>query len=235
MRKSFVRVVAGLSAAVAIAGPTGLVAMAAAPPSGGTQGSGALVAVLLGIGIEAHPGYVRISEVLHLENPTARELSKEVTIPLPAGARFVTYHEGLFRPRVEADRIIDRMTIGPGMHRVVYAYSVAGAGEVDLGRRAAMPIDRVDVLSLAPTQVRSDVLAAAPPVTSQGRTYLRATGRLSAPGTLTLAVTGVPALRRWPAPAAAATMGAMLLIGLAVAMSRAGVGGTSLKRFQRSR
>lgn len=238
MKPARTRVVAWAAAAsIMCVAAGGRIAAAGGPsqPPAGTPGAGAPAAVLLGIGIEAYPGYVRVSEVLHLENSSTRVFSGDVTIPIPASAGFLTYHEGLFNPRVESDRIVDRMTIGPGAHRVVYAYSVVGSGTVNLDRPATMLIERVDVLALAPAGIRSDRLTAAPSVSLRGRTYLRASGAVAAPGTFTLSVTGVPALRRWPAPAAAATLGAILLIGLAVAMVRGGVGGTSWKRFQRSR
>ncbi|MGH2372470.1 MAG: hypothetical protein ACRDIC_03205 [bacterium] len=222
-------------AAALLGASTRLVTAGPAAPPAAVAASGGPVAVQLGIGIETFPGYVRVSEVVHLKSSSPRAFVGEVVLPLPPAARYVTYHEGLFKPRVEADRIVDTMTIGPGVHRVVYAYSVAGAGTVKLDRQATMPIERVDVLTLAPAAVRSDHLAAALPVTLRGQIYFRASGRVQAPGAFTLSVTGVPALRRWPAPAAAATMAVMLLLGLAVAMVRGGVGGTSWKRFQRSR
>ncbi len=233
MNPALLSVVIATAATVAFAGPPGLPAHAAEPPAA-QPGSGALMAAQLGIGIEAHPGYIRVTEVLHLENPLDRGVVGEVTIPLPPSARFVTYHEGLFQPRVTSDRIIDRVTIAPGIHRVVYAYSVVGAGEIDLGRQVASPIAQVDVLTIAPVAARSDVLTAVPPVTTQGRTYLRASGRVSAAGAFALSVTGVPVLRRSPAPVAAGVMGAILLTGVIYAMSRAGVGGASWKRIHRS-
>ena len=211
-----------------------LTAAAAAPPTT-VAASGGPVAVGLGIGIEIFPGYVRVSEVLHLKSSSPRVFVGEVVLPLPPGARFITYHEGLVKPRVETDRIVDTMTIGPEIHRVVYAYSLAGAGTVKLDRQVTMPIERVDVLTTAPATVQSDHLASTLPVTLRDQVYFRASGRVQAPGIFTLSVTGVPAPQRWPAPAAAATMAVMLLIGLAIAIARGGVGGTSWKRFQRSR
>ncbi len=215
------------------AGTCLVTAVAAAPAA--VAGSAGPVAAQMGIGVETFPGYVRVSEVIHLRSSTPRAYVGEVVLPLPPGARFVTYHEGLVKPRVETDRIVDTMIIGSGMHRVVYAYSIAGAGTVKLDRQATMMIERVEVLSLAPATIHSDHLASALPVTLRNQIYFRASGRVQAPGVFTLSISGVPVLRRWPAPAAAATMAVMLLIGLAVAISRGGVGDTSLKRFQRSR
>lgn len=226
-------IVFAVAAGVLGASPRPVTTVVAAPAA--VAGSGGPIAMQLGIGIETFPGYVRVSEVVHLRSSSPRAFAGEVVLPLPPAARFVTYHEGLAKPRVEADGIIDTMTIGPKIHRVVYAYSVAGAGTVKLDRRATMPIERVDVLALAPAEIRSDHLASALPLTLRGRIYFRASGRVDAPGTLGLSVTGVPALRRWPAPAAAATMAVMLLVGLALAIARGGVGDTSWKRFQRSR
>lgn len=191
-------------------------------------------AALLGIGAEVHAGYVRVSEVLHLENTSTQAIAADVSIPFPSAARFLTFHEGLSQPRVEGDRIVDRLTLPPGLYRIVYAYTMGGAGEVALNRYLPMPIERVDVLTTAPAAIKSEGLTPLPPVTLGRRTFLRASGRISTPGTLALAVTGVPASRHWPAPVAAAFLAGLLLVGLGHAAARAGVASASWKRFQRS-
>lgn len=183
-----------------------------------------LQVVLLGIAVDAQPGYVRVSEVVDLHNPTGRTVLEDVAFPLPRGARYVTFHEGLQRPRVEASRIVDRLTMGPGILRIAYAYSVAGIGEVALDRQWSMPIERVEVFATAPAEIRSARLEVAPAVDADGRTYTRASARDLRPGTLALTVIGVPTPRYWPAPAAAGTLAGLLILGLVWTVVRNGRG-----------
>lgn len=193
--------------------------------SGGTTSDRVVLRIaLLGLAIDVQPGYLRISEVLHLSNPTSRTFAADLTIPLPRGARFITFHEGLRRPRVEGDQILDRLMIRPGAHQVAYSYSLAGAGEVALDRRISLPVERLEIFTSAPAETQSPVLRSGPMVTTEGRLYTRASGRGLPPGILSLTVVGVPAARLWPAPVAAATLAGMLIVGLAWAVMRTGSG-----------
>jgi hypothetical protein len=142
-------------------------------------------------------------------------------VPLPRAAQYVTLHEGFRAPRVGADAIEDQLVAAPGAHRLAFAYSVAGIGEVDLDRRVVWRIERLEVFTLAPAETRSPHLAPGARTTIEGRTFTRASGRFLAPGALGLTVTGVPANARWPAPAAAAMLAGVLAIGLAGAAVRA--------------
>ncbi len=208
-----------LSAAIRVAPVVGEVPSAAPAPD-----RPPLQIALFGVAVEAHAGYVRVSEVVDLRNPTERPVFEDVALPLPPGARYVTFHEGLQRPRVEADRIVDRLIVRPGTLRVTYAYSVAGVGEIVLDHKWSVPIERVEVLATAPALVRSPRLETVPPVVAEGRTYTRASAHDLRPGTLALTVTGVPAPSRWRAPAAAGTLGSLLVLGLLWAVVRTGRG-----------
>lgn len=188
---------------------------AGAAPSGADGGTSAPLRVsLMGIGVEVHPGYVRVSEVLAIENPSNATFVGDVTFGVPEAARYITFQEGLVRPRVDGPRIVDRLTVRPGAYRVAIAYSIAGSGDLDLSRPAPLPIDRLMVLATGPVQIHSSQLEPLPPVVDDGRTVVRAAGRAIAPGHLALRLAGVPAARRWPAPAAAGSLAALLAAGL---------------------
>jgi len=169
---------------------------------------------LLGMAIDVQPGYVRISEVVHLQNDTSRTFHGNLTFPLPRGARFITFHEGLHRPVVEGDRIVDRLIVRPGSHQATYAYTVAGVGAIVLDRPLPLPIERLEVFTVAPADVRSPRLQSAPTVTREEGVYTRASGRNVPAGLLPMTVVGVPAVRLWPAPAAAGTLAGLLILGL---------------------
>ncbi len=175
----------------------------------------ALRVVLLGLAIDVHPGYVRISEVVHLQNNTSQTFRGDVVYPLPRGARFVTFHEGLSRPSVQDDRIVDHLTVPAGSsHQAAYAYTVAGMGAIVLDRSLPLPVERLEVFTVAPAGVHSPNLRFAPAMTRDGRTYTRAMGLNLLAGSLPMTVLGVPAVQRWPAPAAAGTLAALLSLGL---------------------
>jgi len=189
--------------------------LAAGAPAGRLVPATVLRVVLLGLAIDVHPGYVRISEVVHLQNSTSQTFGGDVVYPLPRGARFVTFHEGLRRPAVRDDRIVDQLTVPAGSpHQAAYAYTVAGTGAIVLDRSLPLPVERVEVFTVAPAGLHSPNLQAAPAMTRNGRAYTRATGLTVPAGSLHMTVLGVPAVRRWPAPAAAGTLAALLSLGL---------------------
>jgi hypothetical protein len=169
---------------------------------------------LMGIGVEVHPGYVRVSEVINLENTTRETFTGDLPIGVPAAARYITFHQGLVRPRVDGEWLIDRLTVPPGPYRLAIAYSIGGSGDLDLGRPVAVPIDRLVVLATGAARIRSAQIETLPSVVDDGRTVARAAGRAIAPGTLVLRVEGVPFRRQWPAPAAAGLLGAILALAL---------------------
>lgn len=183
---------------------------------------------LLGIAVETRAGYVRVSEAVHLQNAGSQTFLGRMVLPLPAGARYVVFHQGLHVPRVEAGAIVDRLTVRPrtgqqpGTHQIAYGYSVAGSGEVDLGRRLLLPVERLELFTTDPALAHSPLLQHAAPVTSDGKSYKRATARAVPAGELALVVTAVPTVRLWPAPAAAALLFGMLALGLAWAALREG-------------
>ncbi len=177
---------------------------------------------LLGIAVEVRSGYVRVSEAAHIRNTGGATFLGRVILPLPAGARYVSFFDGLHAPGLEGGAIVDRLTVRPGTHQVAYGYSVAGSGEVDLGRRLPLSAERLELFVTAPAEARSPLLAQVPPLTTGGRTYTRAAARAVPAGDLLLTVEGVPVLRQWPAPAAAATLAGLLTLGLAWAVLRQG-------------
>lgn len=181
-----------------------------------------LMISLLGIAVEARKGYVRVSEAVHLQNAGSQTFLGGVVFPLPQGARYVAFYQGLHQPRVEAGAIVDRLIIRPGTHQIAYGYSVAASGEVDLGRRLLLPVERLELFTTDPAEARSPRLQQATPVVSEGQTYTRATARAVPSGDLALAVIGVPRVKLWPAPAAAALLAGLLVLGLAWAALREG-------------
>ncbi len=189
--------------------------LAAGAPAGRPVPATELRVVLLGLAIDVHPGYVRISEVVHLQNATSQTVRGDVVYPLPRGVRFVTFHEGLSRPAVQDDRIVDQLTVPAGSsHQAAYAYTVAGTGAIVLDRSLPLPVERVEVFTVAPAAVHSPHLRLAPAMTRDGRTYTRAIGFNVPAGSLPMTVLEVPAVQRWPAPAAAGTLAALLSLGL---------------------
>lgn len=176
--------------------------------------------VALGIAVDALPGYVRVNEVIHLQNPTTRTFLGDIRLPLPRGARYVVFADGFHQPRADGAVITDRLIVRPGSHQVAYAYSVGGDGEVSLDRTLPLPVDRVEMFVAAPAEARSPRLRPLPIETSEGRVYTRASGRAVPAGELTLSIAGVPSSRLWLAPVAAGTLAALLVVGLMVAMAR---------------
>lgn len=175
---------------------------------------------LLGIAVEVRQGYVRVSEVVHLQNPTSQTFMGEVTFPLPPGARFVAFADGFHQPRFADGRIGDRLIVRPGSHQLAYMYSIGGSGEVGLKRRLGLPVDRLELFVTAPAEARSPRLQALPSVTNEGQTYTRASGRAVPAGDLDVVVAGVPATRQWLAPAAAGALAAVLIAGLVWAVAK---------------
>jgi hypothetical protein len=175
---------------------------------------------LFGVAVEVWRGYLRVSEVVHLQNPTTRTFLGDVVFPLPAGARYVTFSDGFHRPRADGGAITDRLIVRPGAHQVAYAYAVRGSGDVSLDRRLAIPADRLEVFVRAPGEARGPVLRPLPSVASEGQIYTRATARAVPPGELRLTITGVPSARLWLAPVAAGTLAAFLIVGLMLAIAR---------------
>jgi hypothetical protein len=174
----------------------------------------------LGIAVDALPGYVRVNEVIHLQNPTTRTFLGEIRLPLPRRARYVVFADGFHQPRADGAVITDRLIVRPGSHQVAYAYSVGGGGEISLDRALALPVDRVEMFVAAPAEARSPRLQSLPIETSEGRVYTRASGRAVPAGELKLAITGVPSSRLWLAPVAAGTLAALLVVGLMIAIAR---------------
>jgi hypothetical protein len=205
-----------------------MTAAAAAAVPGGGEGSSAgdrarapLRAAFAGVAVEVYPGYVRVSEALHLHNGSKQPYVGEVHVGLPHGALFVTFHDGWQRPVLDGDRLRDRLTVPPGEYRLTYSYSVSGAGAVDLGRRVTVPIDRLETFTLAPAEMRGPALSNHAPSVAGGRVFNRASARAVGAGTLALEIVGVPDAQRWPAPAAAAALAAVLGAGLVIAVGRA--------------
>ncbi len=191
---------------------------------------------LLGLAVDVQQGYVRVSEVVHLHNASSHTFLGPVSFPLPHGAQYITFSDGLHQPRVDGVQILDRLIIRPGDHPAAYGYSVAGSGEVALDRRLPLPVERMEVFTSAPAEVRSPLLQPLPTVTNEGQTYTRASARAVPPGDLAMSVIGVPASRRWPAPAAAGTLAGLLIIGLMAAIAREGreaPGGVALEAQNR--
>jgi hypothetical protein len=180
----------------------------------------ALRIAALGLAVDVRPGYVRVNEVLHLQNPTTRTFLGDIRFPLPRGARYVVFAEGLHQPRVEGEAIADRLIVRPRSHQVAYTYSVGGHGEISLDRDLTLPVDRVETFVVAPAQMRSPRLQPLPDETSEGRVYTRASGRAVPAGRLTMSVAGVPSPRLWLAPVAAGMLAALLVAGLMFAMAR---------------
>lgn len=176
----------------------------------------------LGIAVDALPGYVRVNEVLHLQNPTTRTFLGEIRLSLPRGARYVVFGDGFHQPKAEGGVITDRLIVRPGAHQLGYAYSVGGGGEVTLDRELLLPVDRIEMFVTAPAEARSPRLQSLPSETNEGRVYARASGRAVPAGRLELSVLGVPSARLWLAPVAAGTLAALLAVGLMVALARTG-------------
>lgn len=177
---------------------------------------------LFGMAVDVQPGYVRISEVVHLQNPTSQTFVGPVVFPLPRGARYITFSDGLRQPKVEGTQILDQVIVRPGALQVAYGYSVAGSGELALDRRLLLPVERMELFTSAPAEVRSPRLQPLPTVTNEGQMYTRASGRAVPRGDLAMSVIGVPAPRMWLAPAAAGTLAGLLIIGLMAAIAREG-------------
>lgn len=177
---------------------------------------------LLGLAVEVRPGYVRVTEVVHLHNGTTRTFLGEITFALPAAARFVVFGDGLHQPRLTEAGIQDRLVVRPGGHQLTYQYAVRGGGVVALHRRLSLPADRIELFVTAPGEARSPRLRPLPSVVEDGVVYARASARDAAPGEFPLEIAGVPSEGLWRAPVAAGVLAALLVAGLAAVAARAG-------------
>lgn len=175
---------------------------------------------VLGMAVDVFPGYVRVSEGLRLRNRTNRTFLGTVRLPLPRGALYITYQEGLHIPEVEGAAIRDRLIVRPGSHQVAYAYSVAGEGDIALRRSLGFGVERLEVFTQAPSETRGPGLQTAASVDLDGRFYTRTFGRNLEPGPFTLTVGAVPGAGLWAAPAAAGTLAGVLIVGLVWAWRR---------------
>jgi hypothetical protein len=175
---------------------------------------------LLGLAINVRHGYVRVAEVVRLRNASSHTFLGPVSFPLPLGARYITFSDGLHQPRVDGAQILDHLIVRPGDYQVAYGYSVAGSGKVTLDRRLLLPVERMESFTSAPSEARSPRLEPLPTVTNAGQTYTRASAHTVPAGDLAISVIGVPAPRMWPAPAAAGTLAGLLIIGLVAAIAR---------------
>jgi hypothetical protein len=175
---------------------------------------------LLGLAAEVREGYVRVTEVVHLQNGSTRTFVGDVTFPLPRDARFVVFGGGLHQPRVTDAGIQDRLIIRPGAHQITYQYAVRGAGAVALDRHLTLPADRIEVFVTAPAEARAPRLRPLPTVAEDGVVYTRASARDAAPGAFAVEIAGVPSAGLWRAPVAAGAMAVVLIAGLLVALAR---------------
>ncbi len=181
-------------------------------------------------------GSVRSEEVLLVRNAGDKAYigSKEVSggrratlqFSLPTGAREVKYGEGLMECCVVPGEqgFADTMDVKPGERQVAYSYALAPtSGRLQFIRPVDYPTEATEVfLPEGAAQVAAEGLKAAGVVSGQDRRFQRftATGLLEAPATIALTLDNLPAVGgRWR-PYAYASVGMLLLAGVAYPIVR---------------
>lgn len=193
-------------------------------PAAEAAGTDPSIGLLL-IAVDAQRDHLRVSEAMRVVNSgPAREL--ELTITLPPGATYLTFHRGLRRPAAVPGGFRDRLVLGRGVSEVIYSYALPAGREQAVTRAFPLRVERMEVVARGPdlrlTASRGQMVDA---LIVGGEQLPRWEARgLGAGEPFTFAVRGVPVSRPW-LPAAAAGLFALLLAGglLAAAMARASV------------
>ncbi len=181
-------------------------------------------------------GSMRAEEVLLVRNAGdkayigAKEVSggRRATLQftLPAGAREVKYGEGLMECCVVPGEqgFVDTMDVKPGERQVAYSYALTlTGGRLQFIRPVDYPTEATEVfVPEGAAQVAAEGLKGAGVVSGQDRRFQRftGTGLLEAPAAIALTLENLPAVGgRWR-PYAYASVGMLLLAGVAYPMVR---------------
>jgi len=180
-------------------------------------------------------GGLQAEELLVVRNTGDRACvgSKEVAggrratlqFTLPAGAREVKYGQGLMECCVvpaEAG-FVDTMDVKPGERQVVFSYALPPAGgRLEFIRPVDYPTEAVEVfVPEGAVQVSSEALKSAGVVPGQDRRFQRYTGAsLAAPAAIALTLDNLPAIGGGWRPYAYASVGILLLAGVAYPLVR---------------
>ena len=189
-----------------------LLLAAYAMPAAEAAGTEASIGLLL-IAVDAQRDHLRVSEAMRLVNPgPAREL--DLTITLPPGAVYLTFHRGLRAPLAVPDGFRDRLTLGRGVREVIYSYALPAGREQALTRAFPLRVERMEIVArgrgVRLTASHGEMLEA---LLVGGERMPRWEVRgLSAGESVTVMVRGLPVSRPW-LPAAAAGIFAVLLAG----------------------
>jgi len=144
---------------------------------------------------------------------------------LPAGAREVKYGQGLMECCIVPGEqgFVDTMDVKPGERQVVFSYALPPAGgRLQFIRPVDYPTEAVEVfVPEGVAQVSSEGLKPAGVVPGQDRKFQRFTGAsLAAPAAITLTLDNLPAVGGGWRPYAYASLGILLLAGIAYPVLR---------------
>jgi hypothetical protein len=154
---------------------------------------------------EPRAGQVWVTEVLHLENPTADQIDlgrAPLELPLPRDAQELEMlHFDLAEGTQErlGAKLLVSGRVPPGITRIAFRYlQPAPLGRVSWARSYAFPIDALRVLSPSDSvRIEGDRLAPAPPETYEDVTYMVWTREAIAPGEpLAARLSGIP-ISQW--------------------------------------
>ncbi len=180
-------------------------------------------------------GSVRAEELLVVRNAGDRTFvgwkdvagGRRATLQfaLPAGAREVRYGEGLMECCIVPGEqgFVDTMDVKPGERQVVFSYALPPAGgRLQFIRPVDYPTEAVEVfVPEGVAQVSSEGLKPAGVVPGQGQKFQRFTGAsLAAPAAIALTLDNLPAIGGWWRPYAYASVGMILLAGIAYPVVR---------------
>lgn len=144
---------------------------------------------------------------------------------LPAGAREVKYGEGFMECCIVPGEqgFVDTMDVKPGERQVVFSYALPpAAGRLQFIRPVDYPTEAVEVfVPEGVAQVSSEALKSGGVVPGQDRKFQRFTGAsLAAPAAIALTLDNLPAVGAGWRPYAYASLGILLLAGIAYPVVR---------------
>jgi len=176
---------------------------------------------LLLLAIEARRDHLRVSEALRLSNPGApRDL--ELTVRLPEGAAYLTFHRGVDHPVRTAEGFTTRLRLPGGLSEIAYSYAVPSGTSTTLVRSFPLRVQRLEVVvRRRGAGLRVDRGRAVEPLVIGGETLSRwEASAVAARVPVTIVLDHLPASRPWIPLAGAGGLAAVLGAGLTVRLLR---------------
>lgn len=191
------------------------VPVAAAPPAADPS-----IGLLL-VAIEARRDHLRVSEALRVSNPGAPRVL-DLTIRLPEGAAYLTFHRGVDHPVRTADGFTAPLPVPGGLSEIAYSYAVPTGSTATLVRSFPLRVARLEIVVRGRgAELRVDRGAAVEPLAAGGETLSRwEVSALAARAPVTIILDHLPVSRPWRPVAGAGALALFLGSGLTVRIVR---------------